>query len=585
MEKVVIEALPDERLIEVSCGHRDKELVEPIPGSRWQQRERRWVTRLSWAAMIQLRAQFDGRLEVGPQLKELSWKVYQNRVLPSIEARKLEDAGGDPRLTPLQRAGAFHLSVSHGALDADPQGSGKTPTMIEALKQLDDPWPALIVCPNGAKVHWRNEFATWWPDGGPRVGIVRGGAAARRKVIEQLWEGELDAIAINWEALRYHTRLARYGNMSLSEKDREPKELNLRPFRTVIADEVHRAQNPKSKQTRALWAIGDEAHLRFGLSGTAGENPEALWACMRFVAPDEYPTKTKWIDRYGLMSWNMYGGLQVVGLKGETRKELFEFLDPRYFRRPKKLILPQLPEALPVQRRVIDLTSKQRKQYKEMQKRMLAELDEGILIETNPAVRMLRLRQFCFATGELELTERTDKETGEIKVDEKVHLKDPSCKIDEALEIIGDEDDDTKIAFFASTRKGMDLFHERLVKAEIEHAMIVGGDEEEREKARVRFQDRTSGCNVAVCTFGAGAEAINLSAMDLQVFLERDPSFIKTTQADERGNRPGRRGPLRTYDVIVEGTVDERVHEIISRKDRTFQEVARDEETLREWLS
>jgi SNF2 family DNA or RNA helicase len=574
MEGVRLETHDSGRLI-VECGFVDKDNVEKIPGSRWDRKERHWTVPMSWAAMVQARGIFDGRLQVGDQLSELAWKVKQNRIDPAIEARNAEDAEGDERLTPLQRAGARFMAVARQALNADPQGAGKTPVTICALQQLDDPFPAVVTCPNGLKDHWRDEFATWWPE--VRVGIARGGAAKRRQAIEDLANGELDVLAINWEVLRHHSRLAGYGNVSLSEKDKEDKDFQQFAPRTVILDEAHRSANPHAKQTRAVWYIGDSARYRYALTGTpVGNSPEELWSIMRFVAPDEYPGKSKWIDRYGLMSWNMYGGLEVVGLRGDTREELFKFLDPRFLRRPKRAILPQLPEKLPLQKRVVELPAKQKKPYDQMRKRMLAELEDGILIETNPAVKMLRLRQFCFARGKV-----TDLDDGKQEVD----LEMPSIKVDEALEIIAEEEEGTKIAFFASTRKGIELLSAELLKKEIDHARIVGGDEVKREADRKRYQDRESGCNVAVCTYGAGAEGINLSSTDLQVYLERDPSFRKMSQAEERGDRPGRIGRLREMEVYAIGTVDERISEILSTKGRMAEEVNRDEEALKAWLT
>jgi hypothetical protein len=42
--------------------------------------------------------------------------------------------------------------------------------------------------------------------------------------------GEAQVGIINYEALRSHTRLAGYGNMELSDKEKEEKELNAIPF-------------------------------------------------------------------------------------------------------------------------------------------------------------------------------------------------------------------------------------------------------------------------------------------------------------------------------------------------------------------
>ena len=189
--------------------------------------------------------------------------------------------------------------------------SGKTAQAIRALKNLQDSgetvFPALIVCPNTLKKNWKREFARWWPD--VNVVVVRGSATQRRKIFEE----KADVYVINWESLRTHSRLAPYGSVSLSrcvqcgghdDKVTEnrcevhKRELNEIDFKSVIADEIHRSKEPKSKQTRALWAATGEADIRFALTGTPIANDVLdLWSILHWLSPEEWPSKTRWIDR------------------------------------------------------------------------------------------------------------------------------------------------------------------------------------------------------------------------------------------------------------------------------------------------
>lgn len=124
-------------------------------------------------------------------------------------------------------------------------------------------------------------------------------------------------------------------------------------------------------------------------------------------------------------------------------------------------------------------------------------------------------------------------------------------------------------------------------KRSIEHRMITGGvSGEERETNRLLFQDSRSGMNVLLLTLGAGAEGLNLSQADVEVFLERSWSAVKNSQAEERAHRMGgSESALRIVDIVSEGTVDSVVHERYMDKLGKLQEVVRDEETLRKWLS
>ena len=567
----VIRAEAVDGKIEVQSGFRDKEALKLVPGHRWSDRDRVWRYPLSWAAMLQLRGVFGERLEIGPKLWELADDVRRGRVDPAMELRTAHDAPGRAELTPLQRVGAMFMATGLQVLNADPMGAGKCVMTIEAARIMEgwgyDPFPMLIVSPNGVKVHWRNEFATWWPE--KEVTVIKGGAGARRKQLAE----PADVHVINWESLRSHTRLTGYGNMKLTEKEKELGELNEMPFRTVVGDEAHRAKAPRSKQTRALWAVGQQAQFRFALTGTPiGNSPEDLWAVMHFVAPDEYPSKVAWLDRYGLLSWNPFGGMDVVGIKGETRDELFRFLDPRFLRRPKELILPDLREKLPTIVRTVEMPSKQRKVYDELRKNMLAELDNGVLMASNPLQQALRLKQLTGGTGVFAEDGKT------------IDLTEPSCKVSELIEIC-EEAPDESIAVFAESVPLLRLCAKRLEKEKIPHAVYTGDIKpDDREAGRVQFQNGE--VRVILCTYAAGAEGVNLSNADIQLRLELHGSAIKNRQGDDRGHRMGGKDtPLRMIDVVAVDSVDDRIRAKYGSNLEKAAEIERDEGTLREMLA
>jgi hypothetical protein len=138
--------------------------------------------------------------------------------------------------------------------------------------------------------------------------IMRGSAAKRRKIIE-------DAMATSRLArgrhrprddvglaphphparrLRLHPPQAVRGvrpprrgpGCSRTSCEVHKRELNGGWVRTVIADEAHKAKDPKAKQTRALWAVGQEATYRWPMTGTpVAVQPEDLWALLHFVDP------------------------------------------------------------------------------------------------------------------------------------------------------------------------------------------------------------------------------------------------------------------------------------------------------------
>ncbi len=308
---------------------------------------------------------------------------------------------------------------------------------------------------------------------------------------------------------------------------------------------------------------------------------------MRFVAPDEYTSKTRFIDRYAIQEWNFFGFREISGLRVENRDELFKFLDPRMIRRTKAQVLPDLP---PKVRTTVycEMTPKQRKAYQEMSKHMIAELDAGTFIAaTNPLTKLTRLMQFASAYGTLIDNGKVDELTGLPALD--LLLTDPSCKVDAFMDWI--EDIGTaQTLVFAESRQLMDLMVARLCrpvakgKRERTVGQIVGGlSEDERHLAKTRFQ---AGELQFLCmTMAAGGTGLDLHKAEKVAFLQRSCSLILNTQSEDRAHRNGNEHEsIEIVDFITPNTVDEIPHVLLEEKQEMLEEIVRDQAGLRDWL-
>lgn len=475
------------------------------------------------------------------------------------------------KLYDYQRSGVAFLVKNRRALLADPPGTGKSAQLIRTLQVLQEmgeqPFPALVVCPNSLKAStWKVELTTWAPE--LTVQVIDGTATQRRKQLA----ADFDVAVLNWEAVRLHSRLAGYGTIALTEKEKLPKELNELGLRTVIADEAHKMGQPSTAQTRALWAVMHQAEFRFEATGTpVNRDIGSMWALLHGLEPEWFPAKTKYLDRWADTSVNFFGGLDVHGLNEQHKDEFFKIIDPLMRRIPKEAALPFLPPVLPVQVRHTPMTPKQKKAYDEMERDMIAQLDD-LVIAPNPLSQLIRLNQFASAAATVD-------------EDGKMTLSTPSSKIDDLVDLLEEMGDEEPLVVGAVSRQLIELAADRLAKLKISHGLITGAQSQyERAQTVQRFQD--GHIRVILLTLAAGAEGLTLTRSRTLVFLQESYSEIQNQQFRDRIHRIGseRHDAIRIIKQITPGTVEERREELLATKQMRMEEVVRDRETLAKLL-
>jgi SNF2 family DNA or RNA helicase len=534
---------------------------------------------------------FKNELVIGEKLTAWAANERVSRVDPANALRDLDTHEGDEDLFPHQRAGVAFLSTARRALLADEPGLGKTAQTIRALKKLsetEEVFPALIVCPNTLKKNWEREFKMWWPS--VRVQVIKGSAGQRRKQFDT----DADVYVINWESLRGHSKLASYGSIALARCtdcgghdesitynrcEVHKRELNEIDFKAVVADEIHRSKEPKSKQTRALWAATGDADIRFALTGTPiANNVLDLWSILHWLSPDEWPSKTRWIDRMIDTMLNAFGGMMVIGVKPHMNDEFYATINPRMRRMLKARVLPWLPPVLK-ERRDVEMSTKQKKAYKQMLEVMIAELEDGgAVVAPSALTQTTRLLQFASSYAEISI----DEITGEMRT----VLTEPSCKVDALMDDIknGDFGDDS-VAVCAVSRQLIELLSKALTDAKIPHGLITGAqNEDERQKAVDDFQ--SGKIKWILFTAQAGGVGITLTAARRLVMLQRPWSLVDYKQALDRVHRIGSEihDSVVIMDYVTEGTIEERVIDVLDTKADNFENIVKDKHQLLKML-
>lgn len=617
----------------------EKDLAKQVPGATWHERMPNnhtgqpgaWAVPASWPAYCAVNGIFRHTLTPSEFYRgwaEAAWKTLYE---PLTKARFNTDTsiGDGPiakRLWPLQRVAVQTMVWAEKYLVLDDMGGGKTATTLAALKLAAavhgeaEVFPALIVCPNKVRRSWKKIAHEDLGDGqGPlwedlRMEIMPKGAAAQKKVLERFdqwgdpWQSpeelailELPQIlVINWEALRTFSRLEKFGQIELTEKQRTPGPLNRIPWRSFVADEVHRAKDRKSQQTRALKAVANgtpsvgtqPCRFRWGLTGTlVSEDAAEAWSIWNLVDPEAHPAYTRFIDRYATQLYNGFGGMEIGGLKPETADEYHAAHLPFSIRRLREQFDPFKPQRV-YQTMSVPMETKQATAYKTLAKSMMAELDGGVLTETIAMHKANRLYQLAQAWGEMVDKGRRDPISGEPILD--LLLKAPSSKVNAMLEIVEDfgitsrpgPGNGRAIVFGALSRQLIGLCEDALNKAKIPYTLIAGNmtDAEQERQERMFELGQT---RIALCVISAAKEGLNsLVRADTLVRLQKSHSHNDNEQFIGRVDRPGQKASSVTIiDVVSEGTLEEFEQiEKLESKAATLQQFLQDARVLKSML-
>jgi SNF2 family DNA or RNA helicase len=255
-------------------------------------------------------------------------------------------------------------------------------------------------------------------------------------------------------------------------------------------------------------------------------------------------------------------------------EEFYATVNPRMRRMLKARVLPWLPEML-FERRDTEMSTKQEKAYKQMRDTMIAELESGDALTAPSALtQTIRLLQFASSYATMDVNE----DTGEMRA----ILSGPSCKVDALMNDISNGDfGNDSVAVCAVSRQLIELLSEELTKAKIEHGLITGAqDEDERQQAIDDFQ--SGRIKWILFTAQAGGVGVTLTAARRLVMLQRPWSLVDYKQALDRVHRIGSEihDSVMITDYVTEGTIEERVIQVLETKADNFEQIVKDKDKL-----
>ncbi|AYG84669.1 RNA polymerase-associated protein RapA [Streptomyces hundungensis] len=417
-------------------------------------------------------------------------------------------------------------SLGLGGCLADDMGLGKTITLIALhLHRQSDratAGPTLVVCPTSLMGNWQREIEKFAP-GTP----VRRFHAASRS-LDSLVDGEVV--------------LTTYGTMRL-----DAAKLATVPWGMVVTDEAQHVKNPYSATAKQLRTIG--ARARVALSGTPVENNlSELWAILDWTTPGL-------LGRLGTFR-TRYASAAESGQDPAAAERLSRLVRPFLLRRRKSDpgIAPELPPKTETDR-AVSLTKEQTGLYEAVVRETLAEISGADGFERRGLVVKLltSLKQICNHPAQY-LKEDSPTIAGRSG---KLEL------LDELLDTILAEDG--SVLVFTQYVRMARLIEQHLAARGVVTRFLHGGTPVERREEMVRhFQD--GHVPVFLLSLKAAGTGLNLTRAGHVIHYDRWWNPAVEAQATDRAYRIGQTQPVQVHRLIAEGTIEDRIADMLVRK-------------------
>lgn len=429
----------------------------------------------------------------------------------------------------------FGLQHPHFLL-LDDMGLGKTASIIhiaEERKARGQIKHCLVVCGIATlRGNWRKEIKLHSDESFRIIGEkinTKGNATyttIRERTAELLKPIDEFFLIVNIETLRSEEFIdaINYG----------PNEIGM-----IVVDEIHRANNTKSQQGHNLLKLTSPYEI--GATGT-----------LLTSAPINAYLPLKWlgVDKANLTNYKRqycefggFGGHEIIGYK--NLEILKDEIDSNSLRRTKD-ILPDLPEKTII-KELVTLSDEHRKFYNDVKKGVKEECDKINLNTSNLLSLVTRLRQATACPQILT--------TSNIR----------SSKLDRCVELAEDLiSKGEKVVVFSTFKESVKYLADYLKEYD---PLICTGDSSEVDISNnVDLFQKDPSKKLIIATHQKMGTGITLNAASYMIFIDTPFNASEFNQSCDRIYRIGTKRPVFIYNLICEGTVDERVAQIISKK-------------------
>lgn len=544
-------------------------------GSEWDKDRRVWVApATTWGLVHTVRALRAAGVEVSADTwaKEAIAKANRAQALFS-NGHNLEDLGLTTKPYHHQRVGLELIRLLDSCYLAQDMGVGKSKQVVDATTILKMK-SVLIACPKSVIPAWQTQFETHGDGRMKCVQLRKGSIAKRLQLAKQALASGPVALIINHEAVWREP----FGSFVAGIF-----------WDMVVVDEAHRIAGMKSKVSEFFADLGWKAVRRVALSGTPiPNNPLGLFAQMRFLDEGVFGRNFKRFKS----KYCKFGGFKKLpavcfkckqpvvrtkGLRGECTgcgkvyearavevvgyQNLDEMHD-RFYRlahRVKKEDVLDLPETTDQTLNIV-LSDPELSAYKEMEDKLIAEVDEGTITAANGMVKLLRLQQITGGAA-------NDEDGNSVLVG--------TSKRDALIEHLGDLPPDEPVVVFCRFTHDIASVGEACAAAGRQFRELSGNRNELAEWQTVDSVSHDGNGSVLAVQISSGGVGVDLTRSRYAMYYSLGFSLAEYEQSRARLHRIGQgRNVLYTH-LVAEDTVDEKVYFALKSKLNVAEHVLR----------
>ena len=445
-------------------------------------------------------------------------------------------------------------------------GTGKSKVLVDNMAMLYDKGKingALIIAPKGVYNNWYvGEIPTHLASHiQPKMVIWTATISkTKQKEYDSLFETGYD----------FHILIMNVESFS-TDKGRLFAGKFLRAHRAIMAiDESTTIKNPTAKRTKAIVALGKEAHYKRILTGSpVTKSPLDLFSQCNFLNDEllESGSYYSFKNRYAVMKTHNFGGRRVQLVHSYQRlDELASILKGFSYRVLKEECL-DLPPKVYIKREV-ELSKEQLQAYSTMKSAALATLKGKMATAPHVLTQMMRLHQIT--CGHLK---NDDGTTTEIKSNRMTELMNLLDEVEGKVIIWGNYIYDIENLVKA-------------VKKEYGDDSVVqyygATSSEDRAKAIKKFQDPDSKVRFFIGNPQTAGYGITLTEAGTVVYFSNGYDLEKRLQSEDRAHRIGQKKSVTYVDFIAPKTVDEKIVKALRNKIDIASQVMG--EDLKEWI-